>query len=86
MKLFQALEPPGVSTRIVAVLVICSALLAHVSSMDETAAEEQHPDEVFIDGDHEEQNLMHRERRQVKNNSSPKLADMEKRLQVLETK
>jgi len=83
MKLVAA--PANVRLHIIAVLAICPVLLAHISAMEETVAEGQHPSRVLIDGN-EEQNVLHRERRQVKNNSGPSLADIEKRLQVLEAK
>ena len=77
----------------VAVLVMCTAFHL-ICAMDETVkGENQKSNRVFTDGAAtvDKQSLLHRERRAVKNNSSPNpavvghyLPDIEKRLQTME--
>ena len=83
-------SPPSVTprggVRFVAVLLMCCAILAHISAMDEIPeglrqGEVQNSDRVFADGAEEagKQSFLHRERRAVKNS-----AELEKRLQAME--
>ena len=78
--------------RFAAVLVMCTAFVL-MSAVDETMeGENQNSNQVFTDGagTDEKQALLHRERRAVKNNSSPNPVighnppDIEKRLQAME--
>ena len=75
-----------------AVLVMCCAIVAHINAMDESLeakrpTEDQKFDRVFSDGATktvEKQFQLHRGRRAVKNNATPNLPDVEKRLKAME--
>ena len=82
---------PRVCLRLVAVLVMCCAILVHISAMDETMegrrqGENQSPNQVSADGAEATRNQpsLLRERRAVKNNATPSLSDFQKRLQAME--
>lgn len=82
---------PRVGLRLAAVLVMCCAILVHISAMDETMegrhqGENQSPNRVSADGAEATGNqpFLLRERRAVKNNATPSLSDFEKRLQAME--
>ena len=77
--------------RFMAVLVMCCTILAHISAMDEIhegqrQVEVQSSDRESSDGAETggKQTLLQRERRSVKNNSTPTLSAVEKRLQAME--
>ena len=83
--------PPRGGVRFVAVLLMCCAILVHISAMDETPeglrrGEVQNSDRASSDGNEAagKQSLLHRERRAVKNNATPSLEEFGKRLQAME--
>ena len=85
MKFPPAVNPRG-GVRVVALLLMCCAVLAHISAMDEIPkglrrGEEQNSHRVSADSAEAagKQSLLHRERRAVKNNAA-----VEKRLQAME--
>ena len=91
MKLSSSVITPRGGLRLVAVLVLCCTILVHISAMDENMegrrlGEDQNINQVSADGleTGEKQSLLHRERRSVKNNVTPNLSDIEKRLQEVE--
>ena len=75
-----------------AVLLMCCAILAHISAMDEPLkaqrqGEDQISNRVSSDGAETvvKQSLLHRGRRAVKNNATPaNLPNIEKRLKAVE--
>ena len=74
-----------------AVLLMCCAILAHISAMDESLeaqrrGEDQNSNRVSFDGAETvvKQSLLHRGRRAVKKNATGKLSDIEKRLKAME--
>ena len=74
-----------------AVLVMCCAIVIHISAMDETPeaqrrGEDPNSNRVSYDGAEtvEKQSLLHRGRRAVKKNATPNLPDIEKRLKAVE--
>ena len=89
MKLSAVITPRG-GLRFVAVLVMCCAILAHISAMDETQVEQRRGDEKNfnkVPADSAgtgklKQSLMQRERRSA-NNATPNLSDIEKRLKAI---
>ena len=92
MKLFLVIKPCGISLRFVAVLVMCCAILAHISAMD-YARDGQHREEyqnfngVSADGAETgelKQSFLHRARRAAKTNATPRQQDFEKRLKAME--
>ena len=90
MKLFPSVTPRG-GLRFMAVLVICCTVVIHISAMDETPkaqrrGEDQNSYRVSSDDAEtvEKQSLLHRGRRAVNKNATPKLSDFEKRLKVME--
>ena len=75
--------------RIVTVLLVCSALLVLISAMDKTVEEKRREEEKIsnrelVDNVEEQRSLHQRQRRALKNNSSPDLAGIEKRLKAIE--
>ena len=75
--------------RIVTVLVVRSALLVLISAMDKTVEEKRREEEKIsnrelVDNVEEQPSLHQRQRRALKNNSSPGLAGIEKRLKAIE--
>ena len=88
MKMSPA-ENPRVSLRFMAVLVMCCTILVHISALDETPGglrrgEVGSFNRVSADGPEAAGKQMHRERRTVKNNANPSLAEVEKRLKAME--
>jgi len=88
MKLSPA-ENPRVSLRLMAVLVMCCTILVHISALDETPeglrrGELESSDRLSADGPEFAGKQLHRERRAVKNNANPSLAEVEKRLKAME--
>ena len=89
MKLSAVFTPRG-DLRLVAVLVTCCAILAHISATDDTlegqrGEGEQNFNGVSADGAETgklKQSLMQRERRSAKN-ATPNLSDIEKRLKAI---
>ena len=82
MKLFSVFKPCGISLRFEAVLVMCCAILNHISATDDT-----HFNGVSADAGETgelEQSLLQRERRASKTNATPKQQDFEKRLKAVE--
>ena len=74
-----------------AVLVMCCAIIPHISAMDETQVgqrrgDEQNFNKVSADGVETgklKQSLMQRERRRSANNATANLSDIEKRLKAI---
>ena len=72
-------------------LVMCCAILAHISAMDETQVgqrpgDAQNFNKVSADGAETgklKQSLMQRERRRSTNNATPNLSEIEKRLKAI---
>ena len=90
MKLSPSVTPRG-GLRFMAVLVMCCAILAHISAMDESLEaqrreEYQKSNRVSSDGAETvvKQSLLHRGRRAVKKNATPNLPNIEKRLKAVE--
>ena len=91
MKLSHVVTPRG-GLRFVAVLVMCCAILAHVSATAKTPDGQRRGDEqnfngVSADGSETgelKQSLLNRERRAVQTNATPRLRDFEKRLKAME--
>ena len=83
---------PTVSTRyslrLVALFVMCCAILVHLSATNEIQSEqlqsqrEQIVDRVFDDG--EKRTLLHRQRKSAKNNVMVGLSEVHKRLRAIE--
>ena len=74
-----------------AVLVMCCSIAAHINAMDgileaKRPEEDQNANLVSSDGGEtvEKQLQLHRGRRGIKNNATPNLPDVEKRLKVME--
>ena len=92
MKLFSVFKPCGISLRFVAVLVMCCAILNHISAMDDTLEGQRRGADHNFNGvsadagetDELKQSLLHRERRASKTNATPKQQDFEKRLKAVE--
>ena len=90
MKLSAVITPRG-GQRFVAVLVVCCAILAHISAMEDAldgqrSEGEQNFNAVSANGDETDklkQFLMQRERRSS-NNATPTLSVIEKRLEAME--
>ena len=89
MKLSPSVTPRD-GLRLMAVLVMCSAILAHISAMDESLEaqrrEDQNSNRLSSDGAEAvvKQSLLHRGRRAVKKNATPNLPNIEKRLKAVE--
>ena len=84
MKFFSVIKPFGISLRFLqAVLVMCCAILVHISATEE----DQNFNGVSADGTETgelKQSFLHRERRAAKNNATPEQQDFEKRLKAVE--
>ena len=82
------------SLRLVALFVMCCAILVHLSATNEIRSEqsqrEQIVDRVFDDsskiGDGEKRTLLHRQRKSAKNNVMVSLSEVQKRLRAIEEK
>ena len=80
------------SLRLVALFVMCCAILGHLSATNEIRSEqsqrEQIVDRVFDDsskiGDGEKRTLLHRQRKSAKNNVMVSLSEVQKRLRAIE--
>ena len=80
------------SLRLVALFVLCCAILVHLSATNEIRSEqsqrEQIVDRVFDDsskiGDGEKRTLLHRQRKSAKNNVMVSLSEVQKRLRAIE--
>ena len=80
------------SLRLVALSVMCCAILVHLSATNEIRSEqsqrEQIVDRVFDDsskiGDGEKRTLLHRQRKSAKNNVMVSLSEVRKRLRAIE--
>ena len=80
------------SLRLVALFVMCCAILVHLSATNEIRSEqsqrEQIVDRVFDDGpkigDGEKRTLLHRQRKSAKNNVIASLSEVQKRLRAIE--
>ena len=80
------------SLRLVALFVMCCAILVHLSATNEIRSEqsqrEQIVDRVFDDsskiGDGEKRTLLHRQRKSAKNNVMVSLSEVQKRLRAIE--
>ena len=80
------------SLRLVALFVMCCAILVHLSATNEIRSEqsqrEQIVDRVFDDsskiGDGEKRTLLHRQRKSAKNNVMVSLSEVRKRLRAIE--
>ena len=90
MKLSPSVTPRG-GLRFMAVLMMCCAIMAHISAMDESLeaqrqGEDQNSNQVSSDGAEtvEKQSLLHRGRRAVKKNATPNLTNIENRLKAVE--
>ena len=90
MKLSPSITP-RTGLRFMAVLMMCCAILAHISAMDEPLkaqlqGEDQISNRVSSDGAETvvKQSLLHRGRRAVKKNATPNLPNIEKRLKAVE--
>ena len=88
MKMSPA-ENPRDGLRLMAVLVMCCTILVHISALDENPeglrrGEVASFNRVSADGPEATGKQMHRERRAVKNNGNPSLAEVEKRLKAME--
>ena len=76
------------SLRLVALFVMCCAILVHLSATNEIRFEqlqsqrEQIVDRVFDDG--EKRTLLHRQRKSAKNNVMVSLSEVHKRLRAIE--
>ena len=83
---------PRCSLRLVALFVMCCAILVHLSATNEIRSEqsqrEQIVDRVFDDsskiGDGEKRTLLHRQRKSAKNNVMVSLSEVRKRLRAIE--
>ena len=83
---------PRYSLRLVALFVMCCAILVHLSATNEIRSEqsqrEQIVDRVFDDtskiGDGEKRTLLHRQRKSAKNNVMVSLSEVQKRLRAIE--
>ena len=86
MKLSPVITPRG-GLRFVAVLVMCCAILAHISATDETQVGQLRGDEQNFNGasadSAETGKLKQRERRRSTNNATLNLPDIEKRLKAI---
>ena len=79
------------SLRLVALFVMCCAILVHLSATNEIRSEqsqrEQIVDRVFDDsskiGDGEKRTLLHRQRKSAKNNVMVSLSEVQKRLRAI---
>ena len=91
MKASPTVIPPY-SLRLVALFVMCCAILVHLSATNEIRSEqsqrEQIVDRVFDDGskigDGEKRTLLHRQRKSAKNNVMVSLSEVQKRLRAIE--
>lgn len=88
MKMSPA-ENPRDGLRLMAVLVMCCTILVHISALDKTPeglrrGEVGSSNRVSADGPEAAGKQLHRERRAVKNNANPSLAEVEKRLKAME--
>ena len=80
------------SLRLVALFVMCCAILGHLSATNEIRSEqsqrEQIVDRVFDHsskiGDGEKRTLLHRQRKSAKNNVMVSLSEVQKRLRAIE--
>ena len=80
------------SLRLVALFVMCCAILVHLSATNEIRSEqsqrEQIVDRVFDDGakigDGEKRTLLHRQRKSAKNSMMASLSEVQKRLTAIE--
>ena len=74
------------SLRLVALFVMCCAILVHLSATNDIRSEqsqrEQIVDRVFDDG--EKRTLLHRQRKSAKNNVMVSLSEVQKRLRAME--
>jgi len=82
---------PGVGSRFMAVLVMLSFLVVHISAMKDTLKEPRREDKPKLNGipfdgaeAAEKQFLLHRERSDAGNNSVPSLPNIAKQLQAIE--
>ena len=88
MKSSSSITPRG-GLRFIAMLVMCCAILVHISATDKTleaqrGGEDPNFNRVSSDGAEIEEKL-HRRRRAVKNNATPNnMTDVEKRLKDME--
>ena len=90
MKLSAVITSRG-GLRFVAVLVMCCAILAHISATEDALVKQRQGDEhnfngVSADGAETcklKQSLLQRERRRSTNNATPNLSDIEKRLKAI---
>ena len=90
MKLSPVITPRG-GLRFAALLLMCCAILAHISAMPETPDGQRREDQgfhrVFADGAETgelKQSLLYRERRASKTNPTPRPQNFEKRLKAVE--
>ena len=89
MKLSSSVITPRGGLRLEAVLVMCCSILVHISALDETpeglrGGELESSNRLSADGPEFAGKQLHRERRAVKNNANPSLAEVEKRLKAME--
>ena len=71
--------------RFMVVLMMCSAILAHISAMDETREGQRRVEaDSAAETGELKQSLLYRGRRAIKKNSTPNLTEVEKRLKSME--
>ena len=90
MKMSPSITPRG-GLRFMAVLVMCCTVVIHISAVDESPEAQRRgkdPNSNRVSSDDaktvEKQSLLHRGRRTVNKNATPKLSDFEKRLKTME--
>lgn len=90
MKLSPVITPRG-GLRFAALLVMCCAILAHISAMPETPDGQRREDQSFngvsangVETGELKQSLLYRERRASKTNTTPRRQNFEKRLKAVE--
>ena len=65
-------------------LMMCCAILAHISAMDETVEGRRRVEADNAETSELKQSLLYRGRRAVQKNSTPNLTEVEKRLKSME--
>ena len=70
--------------RFMVFLMMCCAILAHISAMDETVEGRRRVEADGAETSKLKQSLLYRGRRAVQKNSTPNLTEVEKRLKSME--